>query len=103
MLEHHKRDARRNFLLASKHEQEQIKERYKPKNLKGGLRLKSTLPEKTTNFSEDEFRLKVKESVNRLQIKEKGQAEKIFYTHLSTSRRADNAKEKFLVMQRNCR
>ncbi len=90
-------------MLASKHEQEQIKERYKPKNLRGVIRLKGTMPEKETNFSEDIFRMKVKESVNRLQIKEKGKAEKIFYTHLSTSRRADNAKEKFLVMQRNCR
>ena len=80
VLELHKRAARRNFIVGSRDEQAKIRERYKPANLKGVIKLKSNLPEKILPFSEVEVRMRVKESVNRLHIKEKNKSHKIFYS-----------------------
>ena len=102
-LEYHKRAARRNFLLGSNDQQAKIRERYKPANLKGIVKVKGTLPEKSTPFSEEEFRVKVRESVNRLAMKEKNKSDKIYYTQLSKGRRDERMKDKPKIMMSNCR
>lgn len=47
--------------------------------------------------------MKVRESANRLFMKEKGHAENIFYTHLSKNRRCEKPSSKPVTMLRNCR
>lgn len=47
IMEQHKRAARRNFLIGSRDEKDKIKERYKPANLRGILKLKGDLMEKS--------------------------------------------------------
>ena len=47
--------------------------------------------------------MKVRESRIKIERKEKGTAERIFYTHLSKSRRNVGGKEKPEVINKNCR
>ena len=70
IMEQHKRAARRNF-LASRDEQEKIRERYKPANLHGVIKINREI-EKSKPFDEGYFKLKIRECVNRLHIREKG-------------------------------
>ena len=93
-MEKHKRVLRRNFLATSKNEQYSIRERYKPVNLHQTIKLPGSRTEKFKPISETEFRTKIRESANRIQIKEKGNHDKIFYSQLDTSRRCEKLKEK---------
>lgn len=102
-LEQHKRAARRNFLHGSRDYVAKNREHYKPANLKGIIKLKGELPEKSLPFSEEEFRIKIKECVNRLAFKEKNKSDKIFYTQLSKGRRYEKLKDKPKNMLNNCR
>ena len=54
-------------------------------------------------FNEEEFRIKIRESVNRLAMKEKNKSDKIFYTQLSKGRRYEKHKDKPKIMMNNCR
>ena len=101
-FEMNKRAARRNFFLGSKIDQEKVKESYKPAQLRNKFRLKG-LPEKHKPFSEEDFRMKVRESRNKIERQEKGTADRIFYTHLSKSRRGDPGKERPDLVLKNCR
>lgn len=47
--------------------------------------------------------MKVQDSRNKIAIKEKGLSEKIYYGHLSRSRRGDRGKEKPDIVLKNCR
>eukprot|EP00354_Favella_ehrenbergii_P007155 CAMPEP_0170458848 /NCGR_PEP_ID=MMETSP0123-20130129/5695_1 /TAXON_ID=182087 /ORGANISM="Favella ehrenbergii, Strain Fehren 1" /LENGTH=143 /DNA_ID=CAMNT_0010723161 /DNA_START=722 /DNA_END=1153 /DNA_ORIENTATION=- len=103
VFEINKRAARRNFFLGSKVDQEKVKESYKPAQLKSKLKIMG-LPEKCKPFSEEEFRMKVRESRNKIERKEKGTADRIFYTHLSKSRCGyDHGKERPDFVLKNCR
>ena len=102
-LESHNRAARRNFLLGSRDQIAKNREHYKPVNLRGIVKLKGALPEKSMPFNEEEFRIKIRESVNRLAMKEKNKSDKIFYTQLSKGRRYEKHKDKPKIMMNNCR
>lgn len=71
--------------------------------MRGVIKLKGQLPEKSLPFSEEEFRTKIRESVNRLEMKERNKSDKIFYTQLSKSRRYEKLKDKPKNMMSNCR
>ena len=103
VLEKHKRETRRNFLVGSAQEQAKIRERYKPANLKGIIHLQGVQHEEIIPFSEEEFRMKVKESVNRLHYKEMNKSDKVYYTHLSKGRRVEKLQDKPKNMFNNCR
>lgn len=47
--------------------------------------------------------MKVRESRNKIERQEKGTADRIFYTHLSKSRRNDQGKERPDIVLKNCR
>lgn len=148
IVEKHKRAARRNFLIGSRDEQDKIKERYKPANLRGVIKLKtcdnavaedlpisrelkrqlSSLPDLTEEQREAdtrrndakmtkklekarkeldydlevEFRAKIRKVANKLNHKEEAN-HKIFYTHMSQSRRMESVKDKPVNQLRNCR
>ena len=85
---------KRNFLATSKHEQHEIRERYKPSNVHERIKLHGSRTEKFKPITENEFRDKVRESVNRIHIIEKGCQEKIYYSQLDTSRRCEKIKDK---------
>ena len=71
---------RRNFLATSKIEQYNIRERYKPSNVHEAIKLHGTRTEKFKPITDTEFRVKIRESANRIHIKEKGYQEKIYYS-----------------------
>ena len=93
----------RHFLATSKHEQYNIRERYKPANVHQTIQLHGTRTEKFKPLTEQEFRIKIRESANRIQIQEKGFREKIFYSQLDPSRRCERSKDKPKLMLKNCR
>ena len=109
IMEQHKRAARRNFLAASKHEQEKIREKYKPANLHGVIKLKEKSNKKQNlegsieSFNEVDFRMKIQESVNKLYMKEKGRPERIYYSQANRRRRHEKPRDKAISMLRNCR
>lgn len=90
-------------LKMSRHEQEAVKERYKPKILHQAIKLYGSRTEKATPFDEVEFKLKIREAVLRLRDQESGYVEQIFYTQLDPSRRSENTQQKPSLMLKNCR
>ena len=66
-------------LSMSKHDQEAVRDRYKPKNLHQAIKLYGSRTETSTPYDEAEFRLKIREAVLRLRDKESGYVEQIFY------------------------
>lgn len=112
-LEKHKRAARRNFLVGSKDEQTKNREKYKPANLRGIVKVKGLekavdTTEKMTKaelhtFVELQFREKVRKCANRVHCKDQLGDQRIFYTQLSKSRRNEKPKDKPVTQLKNCR
>ena len=83
-------------------DQNKTRESYKPVELRDKIRLQK-LPDKKKPFTEEDFRMKVRESRNKLERKESGLADRVFYTHLSKTRQNVLGKEKPEVLLKNCR
>lgn len=61
----------RNFFYGSKSQQARVRKSYKPQELHKRIRM-AKLTEEVIPFSEAEFRMKVRESKNRIEMMEKG-------------------------------